>query len=129
MFGRSMAHEAEPRVQRLRLVRLLQVRLSRLMVLIAIGAVLFSAWLYHRANRSEQQAWTSGQLRALSDPDAIHRRQAAENLYRVEPDNLARTVAVLAGALGDPDPNVRSSAKYSSSKIKFLVPISTAPEP
>jgi HEAT repeat protein len=110
MIGRSMAHEADPRSQRLRLVRLLQVRLSRLMVLIALVAVLFSAWLYHRANRSDQQAWTSGQLSALSDPDAMRRRQAAENLYRVEPDNLARTVAALAGALGDPDRQVRRAA-------------------
>ena len=103
MVARSMAHEADPRAQRLRLVRLLQVRLSRLMVLIAIVAVLFSAWLYHRANRSDQHAWTNGQLSALSDPDAMRRRQAAENLYSVEPDNLGRTVAALAGALGDPD--------------------------
>jgi HEAT repeat protein len=113
MIGRSTAHEAEPRVQRLRLVRLLQVRLSRLMVLIAIVAVLFSAWLYHRENRSDQQAWTSGQLSALSDPDAMRRRQAAENLYSVEPDNLGRTVAALAGALGDPDWQVRRAAARS----------------
>ena len=35
-------------------------------------------------------------------------------------DNLVRS---------DPDPHVRSSAEYSSKKIKFLIPISAAPEP
>jgi len=83
------------------------------MALIAVGAILFSAWLYHYENRSDQQAWTSSQILALRDPDGARRRQAAENLYRVEPENLARTVAALAGALADPDWAVRRAAARS----------------
>src|ERR1700678_451322 len=99
--GNSVAHRTDAAVRRPRISRLFQIRLSRLMILIAVGAVVCSAWSYHHQNRNDQQAWTSSQIVALSDPDSARRRQGAENLYRVEADNLTRTVAVLAGALSD----------------------------
>jgi HEAT repeat protein len=83
------------------------------MVLIAIAAVFLSAWLFNREYGSDQRAWTSSQIRALNDSDAAGRRHAAENLYRVELDNLPRTVAVLTGALADPDWQVRYAAAQS----------------
>jgi hypothetical protein len=101
----------------LRISQLFQVRLSRLMVLVAIAAVVLSAWLYNREYGSDQQAWTSSQILALSDSDAARRRQAAENLYRVERENLSRTVAALAGALADPNWQVRRAAARSIATI------------
>jgi HEAT repeat protein len=101
----------------LRISQLFQIRLSRLMVLVAIAAVVLSAWLYNREYGSDQQAWTSSQILALSDSDAARRRQAAENLYRVERENLSRTVAALAGALADPNWQVRRAAARSIATI------------
>lgn len=97
----------------LRIRRLFQMRLSRLMVLIAIAAVISAAWLFNRQNASDQRAWTTNQMVALSEGDAAQRRQAAENLYHVEPDDVARTVAILAGALADPQWQVRQAAARS----------------
>jgi HEAT repeat protein len=93
--------------------RLLQVRLSRLMIVIAISAVLFAAWLFNRDHRDSQHAWTTSQIVALGDDDAVRRRQAAENLHIVERDDLARTIVVLAGALADRDWHVRQAAAQS----------------
>ena len=109
----SAGHHTATKTQRPDFSRLFQIRLSRLMVLIAIAAVLLSAWLYNREYGSDHQAWTSSQILELTDSDAARRRQAAENLYRVEPENLSRTVVALAGALADPDWQVRRAAARS----------------
>ena len=100
-----------------RIRRLLQIRVSRLMVLIAIVGVVLSAWLFHRDYRSDQQAWTSSQILALNDRDAVRRRSAAENLYRVEHEDSSRTVAILAGALADSDWQVRRAAARSLASV------------
>jgi hypothetical protein len=84
MNGRYTGHGTDTRAPRLRLIRLLQIRLSRLMLLVAVVAVLSSAWMYHWENRSDDRAWTSSQILALNDSDVARRRQAAENIYRVE---------------------------------------------
>jgi HEAT repeat protein len=117
MNGHSAVHQTDSRAVGRRIIRLFQIRLSRLMVLVAIVAILFSAWLYHSDNRSDQRAWTSNQILGLRDPDAARRRQAAENLYSVERNDLARTVASLAGALGDPDWQVRRAAARSLAAV------------
>jgi HEAT repeat protein len=83
------------------------------MVLVAIIAILLSAWMYNREHSSSQRAWTSTQLFALNDNDAKRRREAVENLYTVEQEDLARTVAALARALSDPDWRVRVAAARS----------------
>ncbi len=94
-----MAHRTASNALRLRIAELFQVRLSKLMVLVAIIAILLSAWLYNREHSSSQRAWTSTQLFALNDRDATRRIAAVENLYTVEKEDLARTVAALAEAL------------------------------
>jgi HEAT repeat protein len=111
--GRTTDHDTDAKARRLRMIGLLQIRLSRLMGLVAIVAVLFSAWLFHRENRSDQQAWSSSQILALGDSDSAERRRAAENLYSVEPGSLSRAVAALAVALADPDWQVRRAAARS----------------
>jgi HEAT repeat protein len=113
MLGSTAGCPSDAKTRWLRISRLFQIRLSRLMVLIAIAAVFFAAWLFIRQNANDQRAWTSSQMVALSGGDAAQRRQAAENLYRVEPDDVARTVAMLAGALADPDWQVRQAAARS----------------
>jgi HEAT repeat protein len=113
MSGRTTDHETDTAARRLWMIGLLQIRLSRLMGLVAIVAVLFSAWLFHRENSSDQQAWTSSQILALGDSDSAQRRRAAENLYSVEPGSLSRAVAALAVALADPDWQVRRAAARS----------------
>jgi HEAT repeat protein len=113
-MDRSFAgHQADARALRIRISRLFQIRLSRLMVLVAISAVLLSAWLFNREYSNSQHAWTNSQIVALSERDATRRREAAENLHNVERDDLARTVSVLAGALTDPDWQVRHAAAQS----------------
>jgi HEAT repeat protein len=69
--------------------------------------------LFNREYGTDKQAWTSSQFVALSDSDAARRRQAAENLFRVEPENLSRTVTALAAALADPVWEVRRAAARS----------------
>jgi HEAT repeat protein len=113
MEGSSTDYQTDARTRWLRISRLFQIRLSRLMVLTAIAGVLMSAWMFNREYGSDQQAWTSSQIVALHDSDAARRRQAAENLYRVELENLSRTVVALAGALADPDWQVRHAAARS----------------
>jgi HEAT repeat protein len=83
------------------------------MVLIAFSALLFSAWLFNREYRNSQHGWTSSQIAALERGEPERRRQAAENLHNVEFDDLPRTVSVLAGALADPDWQVRHAAARS----------------
>jgi len=87
------------------------------MVLVAIIAILLSAWLYNREHSNSQSAWTSTQLFALNDSDARRRKAAVENLYTAEKDDLARTVAALAGALSDPDGPVRAAAARSLAHV------------
>jgi HEAT repeat protein len=113
MNGHATIHQTDSRAAAHRIIRLFQIRLSRLMLLVAIVAILFSAWLYHSDNRSDQHAWTSSQIVGLRDLDPARRRASAENLYHVERDDLARTVASLAGALADPDWQVRRAAAHS----------------
>jgi hypothetical protein len=105
-----MAHKTASNAPWLRIVRLFQIRLSRLMVLVAIVAILLSAWMYSREHSSSERAWTSNQISTLTHGGAARRRQAAENLYHVEKEDLARTLLALAGALSDPDWTVRLAA-------------------
>jgi HEAT repeat protein len=110
---RIMADETASNAPWLRIIRLFQIRLARLMVLMAIIAILLSAWVYNREYGSIPRAWASIQISALSDGDAARRRQAAENLYHAEKEDLARTLVALAGALSDPDWPVRVAAARS----------------
>jgi HEAT repeat protein len=110
---RSMTNETASNEACNRVVGLFQIRLARLMVLVAIIAILLSAWVYNRDYGSGPRAWASIQISALSDVDVARRRQAAENLYHVEAEDLARTLVALAGALSDTDWPVRVAAARS----------------
>jgi HEAT repeat len=92
---------------------LLQVSVARLMVLVAVAAVLCSAWLYHLEYANIERSWVSMHLRDLHHDESLQRRRAAENLARAEADDVARVVSGLAGAMGDPDWQVRRAAARS----------------
>ncbi len=100
-----------------RCIGLFQVSVARLMVLVAVVAVLFSAWLYHREYADIERSWVSIHLRDLRHGEAVQRRGAAENLYRSEVDDVARVVAGLARAVGDPDWQVRRAAARSLANV------------
>ena len=51
MKGSTTGCPIDAKTRWLRISRLFQIRLSRLMVLIAIAAVFFSAWLFNRRIR------------------------------------------------------------------------------
>jgi hypothetical protein len=92
---------------------LFQVRVARLMVLVAVAAVLCVAWIYHREYANIERSWVSMHLRNLHHDESLQRRRAAENLDRAEADDVARVVSGLAGAIGDPDWQVRLAAARS----------------
>jgi hypothetical protein len=75
---------------------LFQVRVARLMVLVAVAAVLCVAWIYHREYATTERSWASMHLRDLHHDESIQRRWAAENLDRAEADDVARVVSGLA---------------------------------
>ena len=112
-----MARETASNPLSLRIIRLFQIRLARLMVLVASIAILLTAWMYNRDYGNSERAWTSTQLLALNHGDAAGRKEAAENLYTVEQEDLARTAAPLAGALSDPDWPVRVAAARSLANV------------
>src|SRR5262245_20102458 len=78
-----------------------RVSVARLMALVALVAVLCSAWLYHRENANIERSWASIHLRALHHDEAVQRRRAAESLEVVEAEDVARVVSGLARAMGD----------------------------
>jgi HEAT repeat protein len=92
---------------------LFQVSVARLMVLVAVAAVLCVAWMYHREYSTTERSWVSMHLRDLHHDETVQRRWAAENLDRAEADDVARVVSGLAGAMGDPDWQVRRAAARS----------------
>jgi HEAT repeat protein len=96
---------------------LLQVNVAWLMVLVAAVAVVCSAWLYHREYADIERSWVSIHLRGLRHDEAVGRRSAAENLDRVEDDDLARVARGLAGAVGDRDWQVRRAAARSLANV------------
>ncbi len=96
---------------------LLQVSVARLMMLVAMVALLWSAWLYHREYADVERSWVSIHLRDLHHDEAIQRRWAAENLDRAEADDVARVVTGLAGALGDPESQVSRAAARSLASV------------
>jgi HEAT repeat protein len=94
-----------------------QVSVARLMVLVAVVAVLCWAWLYHREYASIERSWVSIHLRDLHHDEAVQRRRAAENLDQAEADDVARVVSGLAGAVGDPDWQIRRAAARSLANV------------
>jgi hypothetical protein len=96
---------------------LVQVGVARLMVLIAVVAVLCWAWLYRRENASLERSWASMQLRDLRHAGAVQRRRAAENLDSPDADDVSRVVSGLAGVLGDPAWQVRRAAARSLARV------------
>jgi HEAT repeat protein len=98
-------------------MRLPRMTTRRLMVLVAVAAVLCSAWLYRREYANIERSWANIHLRDLHHDEAVQRRWAAENLDQSDADNLARVVAGLAEAVGDPDWQVRRAAARSLAKV------------
>jgi hypothetical protein len=92
---------------------LFQVSVARLMVLVAVAAVLCVAWMYHREFATTERSWVSMHLRDLHHDESVQRRLAAEKLDRAEAGDVARVVPGLAGAMGDPDWQVRRGAARS----------------
>jgi HEAT repeat protein len=105
------------RIPRARPVGLFRISLARLMIVIAIIAVLLSAWIFNRQYADVQRAWTSMQIRELSHADAARRRDAVDNLRWVAPGELDRAVSALASALADPDWQVRRQAAISLAAV------------
>ena len=94
----------------------------RMMVAVAVTAVLLSAWLYRLENDNVSRSLTGIQLRALAESDAALRRRAVENLSNVEADDLGRVVSALTGALRDDDWQVRrASARSLATSIRNSV--------
>jgi hypothetical protein len=93
------------------------VSVARLMGLVVVVAVLCRAWLYHREYASIERSWVSIHLRDLHRNEAVQRRCAAEYLDRAEDDDVARVVSGLAGAVGDPDWQVRRAAARSLANV------------
>jgi HEAT repeat protein len=115
-----MSHETGSNAPSTRVIGLFQLRLSRLILLVATIAVILWAcrvtlwaWRYCDEYSNPERAWTSSQLFDLNDNDAKRRRNAAENLRTVETEDLARTVSALSMALSDPDWAVRAAAARS----------------
>jgi HEAT repeat protein len=115
-----MSHETGSNAPSTRVIGLFQIRLSRLILLVATIAVILWAcrvtlwaWRYRDEYSNPERAWTSSQLLDLNDNDAKRRRGAAENLRTVETKDLARTVSALSMALSDPDWAVRAAAARS----------------
>jgi HEAT repeat protein len=96
---------------------LFHASVARLMVVVAVVAVLCWAWLYHREHASIERSWVSIHLRDLHHDEAAQRRRAVEALDRAEADDVARVVSGLAGAVGDPDWQVRRAAARSVATV------------
>jgi HEAT repeat protein len=96
---------------------LFQVSVARLMVLVAEVALLCAAGLYHGNYANNERSWVSIHLRDLHHDEAVRRRSAAENLDRAEADDLDRVVWGLAGAMDDPDWQVRCAAGRSLANV------------
>lgn len=91
----------------------LRIGVGKLMLLSGACTVLFWAWLFHRENANSDTAVTNFNISQLNHDDSKQRLMGAENLYRVAPENLGRTVLALAGAIGDTDWKVRRAAASS----------------
>ncbi len=109
-----MTDETASNAPWLRIIRLFQIRLARLMVLVAIIAILLAAWMYNREYGNSPQCLDEHSNLRLDDRDAARRRQAAENLYhrrdrRILPAPRWRWPV----ALSDPDGPVRVAAARS----------------
>ena len=89
---------------------LFQFQLGKLMALVAVCAVLISAWLFRRDNATVERSLTGRSIRALAEGDKAQRLEAIEELARAEPDDASPLVAALAGALGDDEWPLRSAA-------------------
>ena len=98
---------------RRRLLVPFRISVARLMVLIALFAVVLSAWLFNRRHSSIERAWVGIQIAALSHADTAKRAEAAENLRVVDRADLPLAMPALIGALADPDWQVRRIAAHS----------------
>jgi HEAT repeat protein len=91
----------------------LRITVARLMIWIAVFAIVLSAWLFSRRNSSVEQATVSMQIAALSDADAARRAEGADSLRVVNRASLPQAMPALIGALSDPDWEVRRTAARS----------------
>ena len=95
-----------------------RLTVGRLMILLAILAVLLAAGVYHRQNSDVDRAMIHADLRALTRGDALARRRAAEDLGEAKPNDYALIFSALAAAtLGDVAPEVRRAAVRSLGKV------------
>jgi HEAT repeat protein len=90
-----------------------QLRVGKLMVLVAVCAVFISAWQFRHDNADVERSMTSQSIRALSENDKARRLKAIEGLAHAESGDLFRVVAALAGALANDERPLRSGAARS----------------
>ena len=83
----------------------------RMMVAVAVMALLLSAWQYRLENASIDRSLMAIQLRAFAGGDAAQRRMALEDLAHSGPDD--RVLPALAAGLADGDWQVRLAAASS----------------
>ena len=101
-------------------MRIMPERLTvgRLMIGIALLAVVLAAVLYSRENANVDQAMVTADLRALNQDDPGERRRAAGGLGMMVTTNHAPVAAALAAVvLGDPVAEVRQVAVGSLGQV------------
>ena len=102
------------------MMRIMPERLTvgRLMIGIALLALVLAAFLYSRDNADVDQSLVSADLRALRGDDSNERFRAADRLGITATNHHALSVAALAAVvLGDPDTEVRRVAARSLGKV------------
>ena len=102
------------------MMRILPERLTvgRLMIAIALLALVLAAALYSRDNADIDRAMVSADLRALRGDDPAERRRAADELGTSRKINPASVAAALAAVvLGDPVAEVRQVGAGSLGKV------------
>lgn len=94
-----------------------RVRLSFLMVVVALAGVVFWAYRFRRENADSSQAFLWVQIGELSSFDAKDRVAAAEMLGNVGGDDAASALPRLIAAMRDPDASVRRASTKSLAQV------------
>ena len=95
-----------------------RLTVGRLMIAIALLALVLGAVLYARDHADVERAMVTADLRSLNQDNPAERRRAANGLGMTAMTNPAPAAARLAAVvLGDPDPEVRQVAAGSLGRV------------
>ncbi len=95
-----------------------RLTVGRLMIVVALLAVVLAAWMYHRDHADVERAMITADLHSLTSDNGAERLRAVENLSRGVTRDHARIAATLAAlVLGDPDPAIRQVAVRSLGQV------------